>query len=78
LKVLRRIFEPKREVLTGGWRKLCNEELHNLYFSLNIIKVIKLRMRWAGHIAHMEEMKNSYRCGSENLKEKTLGKCSYR
>jgi hypothetical protein len=51
-RVLRRIFDPKRDELTGDWRKLHNEELHNLYFSPNIIRMIKLR-RWAGHVARM-------------------------
>jgi hypothetical protein len=47
--VLRRIFGPKRDGVTGGWRKLHNEELHNLYFSPSIIRVIKSRrMGWAG------------------------------
>jgi hypothetical protein len=47
--------------VTGGWRKLHNEELHNLYSSQNIIRVVKSRrMKWAGHIARMEEMRNSY------------------
>jgi hypothetical protein len=50
--VLRRIFEPKRDEVTGEWRKLHNEELHNLYSSPNTVRVIKLRrMRWAGHVA---------------------------
>jgi hypothetical protein len=43
-RVLRRIFRPKREEVAGGWRRLHNEELHNLYSSPNIIKVIKSRM----------------------------------
>jgi hypothetical protein len=42
-RVLRRIFVPKRDEVTGGWRKLHNEELHNLYSSLNIIRMIKSR-----------------------------------
>jgi hypothetical protein len=61
-RVLRRIFEPKRGGVTGGWRKLNNEELHNLYSSPSIIRIIKLRrMRWAGHLARMGEMRNVYR-----------------
>jgi hypothetical protein len=54
--VLRGIFGSKRTEGTGGWRKLHNEELHNLYFSSSIIKMIKSRrMRWAGHVAKMGE-----------------------
>jgi hypothetical protein len=54
-RVLRRMFGPKRDEVTGGWGKLHNEELHNLYSSPSIIRMIKLRrMRWAGHIAQME------------------------
>ena len=49
--LLRRIFEPKREEVTGEWRKLYNEELIDLYFSPNIVEVIN--MRWAGHVARM-------------------------
>jgi hypothetical protein len=47
--VLRRIFFPKREAVAGGWRRLYNEELHNMYTSPNIIRVIKLRMILAVH-----------------------------
>jgi hypothetical protein len=48
--------------VTGDWRKLHNEELHNLYSSSNIIKIIKSRrLRWAGHVARMGEMRNAYR-----------------
>jgi hypothetical protein len=53
-RVLRRIFGPKRDEVTGGWRKLYNEELHGLYSSPSIVKVIKTRrMRWAGHVTRM-------------------------
>jgi hypothetical protein len=59
--VLRRIFGPKREDVTGDWRKLHNEELHNLYSSLNIIRIIKSRRtRWAGHVARIGEKRTAY------------------
>jgi hypothetical protein len=61
-RVLRRIFVPKRNEVTGEWRKLHNEELHDLYFSPSIIRIIKSRrMSWAGHIAQMGEKRNAYR-----------------
>jgi hypothetical protein len=51
-KVLRRIFGPKRDEVAGDWKKLHNEELHNLYTSSSIITMINSRrMRWAGHVA---------------------------
>jgi hypothetical protein len=53
-RVLRRIFGPKRDKVTGGWSKLHNEELHNLYSSPSKIRMMKSRtMRWAGQIARM-------------------------
>jgi hypothetical protein len=53
-RVLRRIFGPKRDEVTGGWRKLHNEELHGLYSSPSIVRAIKVRwMRWAGRVARM-------------------------
>jgi hypothetical protein len=58
--VLRRIFGPKRDEVTGGWRKLHNEELHGLYSSPGIVRVIKARrMRWAWHVAHMGEARST-------------------
>jgi hypothetical protein len=55
-KVLRRMFVPKRDEVTGGWRKVHNEELRDLYSSSSIIRKIKSRkMRWAEHVARMGE-----------------------
>jgi hypothetical protein len=57
-----RIFGPKRDAVTGDWRKLHNEELHNLYSSPKIIRMIKSRRTtWAGHVARMGETRNAYR-----------------
>jgi hypothetical protein len=61
-RVLRRIFGPKRDEVTGGWRKLHNEEFHILYSSQSISRMIKSRgMRWAGHVARMGAKRNAYR-----------------
>jgi hypothetical protein len=61
-RVLRKIFGPKRDEVTGEWRKLHSEELHNLYSSPDIIKQIKSRrIRWAVHLAHMGEERKVYR-----------------
>jgi hypothetical protein len=56
-RVLRRIFGLKRNDVTEEWRKLHNEELHDLYSSPNTVRVIKWRMRWAGHVARMGRRK---------------------
>jgi hypothetical protein len=57
-----RIFGPRRDEVTGDWRKLHNEELHNLYSTPNIIRMIKTRrMRWTGQVARMGETRNAYK-----------------
>ena len=60
-RVLRRIFRPKRNEVTGKWRRLHNEELNDPYSSPNNARVTKSRMRWARHVARMEEKRGVYR-----------------
>jgi hypothetical protein len=80
-RVLRRIFGPKKNEMIGGWRKLHNEEFHNLYFLPSIIRMIKsMRMRWAGHVARMGEKRNAYRIlvgkpeGKETIRDLDIGR----
>jgi hypothetical protein len=79
-RVLRRIFGPKMDGVTGGWIKLHNEELHNLYSSPSKIRIIKSRrMRWVGHVARMEEKRNVYRLLVRNREGKRpLGRPRHR
>jgi hypothetical protein len=61
-RVLRRIFGPRRDEVTGEWRKLHNEELHSLYSFPDIVRQVKsMRMRWAGHVARMGEERKVYK-----------------
>jgi len=60
-RVLRRIFGPKRDEVTGEWRTLYNEELNDLYCSSNTVRVIKSRMRWAGYVACVGERRGVHR-----------------
>jgi hypothetical protein len=70
-RVLRRIFGPKRDEVRGGWGKLHNGELHNLYSSPSIIRMFKSRrVRWAGHLARMGEKRNAYKSLVEILEGK--------
>jgi hypothetical protein len=69
-RVLREIFGPQKGKATRKWRRLHNEELYDLHFLLNIIRMIKRRMIWAGHVAHAGDSKGSYR----NLVRKLEGR----
>jgi hypothetical protein len=74
-RVLRRIFGPKRDEVAGGWRKLHNEELHNLYSSPNIIRMIKLRrMGWSGHVARVEKRGMHIKFGGKATRKEITGK----
>jgi hypothetical protein len=70
-RVRRIIFEPKRDEVTGGWRKLHNEELHSLYSSPSTIKMIdSRRMRWTVYVVCMDEKRNTYRFSVGKPEEK--------
>jgi hypothetical protein len=76
-RVLRRIFGPKRETVTGEWRKLLNEELRDLYSSLSIIRIIESRkMLWVGHVTRMEEKRNVQVIGGKTRAKETAKKTS--
>ena len=61
-RVLRKVFGPKRDEVTGKWRKLHNEELNDLYSLPNIVRMVKSRrMRWAGHVARMGDVRGVHR-----------------
>jgi hypothetical protein len=69
-RVLRRIFGPRRDGVTGEWRKLHNEELHDLYSLPSIIRIIKSRkMRWAGHVARVGRRRTRIDCWWESQRE---------
>jgi hypothetical protein len=70
-RVLRRVFESKRDEVTGEWRKLHNEELNDLYSLPNIVRAVKSkRIRWAGHVARMGEERGVHRVLEGNVRER--------
>jgi hypothetical protein len=74
-RVLKRIFGPKRHEVTGEWRKLLNEQLHDLYSPPSIIRIMKARrMRWAGHVAQMEKRNACRLLAGKTEGRKTLGR----
>ena len=69
--VLRRVFGPRRDEVTGEWRKLHNEDFRDLYSLPNIVRVVKSkRMRWAGHVSRMGEGRGVHRVLVGNLRER--------
>jgi hypothetical protein len=72
-RVLKRTLGPMRDKVMEGWRKLYNEELHDLYSSPSIIRIIKL-MRWTGHVARMGETRKAYRLLVKPEGKKLLGR----
>jgi hypothetical protein len=68
--VQRKLLGPKGDVVRGQWRKLHYEELTDLCSSQNIIRVIKSRMKWAGHVAHIGDRRGAYRGLGGNLRER--------
>jgi hypothetical protein len=74
IRVLRRIFAPNRDQVTGDWGKLHDEELHGLYSSRSTIRIIKSRrMRWAGHVARVEAIDEKAEGKETTRKTKTYG-----
>jgi hypothetical protein len=74
-RVLRRVFGPKRDEVTGEWRKLHIEELRDMHSLPSIIRIIKSRrMRWAGHVAQMGEKRNEYRLVGKPEGKRPLGR----
>jgi len=69
-RVLRRVFGPMRDEVTGEWRKLHNDELSDLYSLPNIVRVVKSRMRWAGHVARVGEGRGCTGFWWGNLRER--------
>jgi len=71
-RVMRKIFDPKTDEVTGDWRRLHNEELYDLYSSPNIRVIKSRRMRWAGHMTRIEDRRDAYRVLVGRPEEKRL------